>query len=558
MSISREPYRLAAWGVLLALAGWLLSPALHPVHVEGFSASIVALGLHLADGSLAAFFPSQPLNTEYFGLTKLGAVLTVAGLVKLGFGGETAMRLSLAFGWVLLIYGSARLARHWSGASWLMICAVLLLLPGVADSAFFFNDNVLGAGLIVAALAIFCDRQGRGAAVLVGVMMGLAITVRTDLVLVGPAVFLLAAERQPLARAAASTAAVAAAALVTLWLTYAAVGASPLNAVRAGALAVEMWARPLDPWAQARALLFFLGLPGLILCLFGIMGQFATGGRLRWAALVGMPVLMNLALFGRIWEARQLLPLTPFLAALAALGGQRLLAEWRAGIRIPPALTAAGLAAILFAPPAIVYFSDGPRVVLGRVAAIRDWNGWQAQVRGNFALIDRTIAAARPGQTLAIVTDYWDEDRYLHLRLMEQGFHAGPEPDNCAKVGQAMTSNDRRIVQVSLHRTFVPNADSLAGQVLSELVAPCLRALQAPAVLIAHSDLVARLHRSEDRGPPTIRPRRVQLAAIALSPFVLERLAGAYQAQSRVRRRGWNPTLAEAIHATRARTSFVP
>src|SRR3954466_10698764 len=35
------------WLIVLLAAGWLLLPIVHPTHVEGFSASIVSLALHL-------------------------------------------------------------------------------------------------------------------------------------------------------------------------------------------------------------------------------------------------------------------------------------------------------------------------------------------------------------------------------------------------------------------------------------------------------------------------------------------------------------------------------
>ena len=50
----------------------LLVPALTPAHVEGFSASIVSLGLHLRDGNISRFDGLYPLNVEFFGLTRLG------------------------------------------------------------------------------------------------------------------------------------------------------------------------------------------------------------------------------------------------------------------------------------------------------------------------------------------------------------------------------------------------------------------------------------------------------------------------------------------------------
>lgn len=547
--------QFAAWGLLAMVAAWLLSPALHPVHVEGFSAAIVALGVHMAHGTLADFFPSQSFNTDYFGLTKLGAVMGVAGLVKLGLAGERAMRVLMALGAMLLVGGSARLVRYWTGAPWLIVAAVLLLIPGVAETGFFFNDNMLGAGLLVAALALFCDRQGVAATLATGALIGMAIAVRTDLVLVTPALLLIAWERQPLRQAALTTALAAITAMASLWLIYASVGASPLDALRAGAIAVELWDRPGDLQRQFLSLLLFLGLPALILYLLGLRTSIAAREWRRMALLLGIPLLVNLMLAGKIWEARQLLPLTPFLAAIAAQGAQRLVADWQLGQRRATAAFGVTIAAILLAPPAAVYPSDGPRAVIGRVGAIAGWHAWQARIRGNFALIDEVIATAQGGPPLAIVTDYWDEDRYLHLRLLEQGFRPAAQPRECDSIGQSMTKDGRTILQVSPHQTFLRNSEALYTPRLVQFAMPCLRASPGTPILIASADQVARL-REDDAAPPPLRLSDTPLAAIALSPPLVERLARDHQLHAPAGPPGRYRTPAEAFGAMQARTRF--
>lgn len=524
MTIPRD--KLAAWALLAALAAWLWSPALHPVHVEGFSASIVALGIHLAEGSLGDFFPSQPFNTEYFGLTKLGAVMGVAGLVKLGLSGEAAMRVLMALGALLLVGGSARLVRHWSGAPWLVVAAVLLLIPGLAETGFFFNDNMLGSGLLVAALAIFCERRNVVAALGAGVLTGMAIAVRTDLMLVAPALFLIAWDRGPLRDAMIATTIAALAALASLWLIYASVGVSPLDAVRAGARAIELWNRPGDMERQTLSLLLFIGLPVLILYLLGL-GTLAGWRWQRRALVLGMPVLVNVALAGKIWEVRQLLPLTPFVAAVAAMGAKRLIAEWRQGARGVPVGVGAMIAAILLVPAALIFPFDGPRPLIGRMGSVTHWTAWQARIRANFAVIDRAIAS--PGPTLTIIADYWDEDRYLHLRLLEQGFRPVAQPAACDAIGQTMAKQGRNVLQISAHQTFLPNAEGLYAPRLAQFAAPCLRAVPGPVVLIASADQVARV---KGEAAFARRINDTPLAATPLSPEGIERLARDHQSRA--------------------------
>src|SRR6476659_9669854 len=90
----------ASWAALIVIAAWLLHPILTPAHVEGFSASIVSLALHLNDGRLADYDRLHPANLEYFTLSRLGTVAFVSVLTgPAGLPGELAMRLTtwLAF-----------------------------------------------------------------------------------------------------------------------------------------------------------------------------------------------------------------------------------------------------------------------------------------------------------------------------------------------------------------------------------------------------------------------------------------------------------------------------
>jgi uncharacterized membrane protein YqjE len=543
MNILPDWHRLAYWGLLAALAAWLFSPARHPVHVEGFSASIVALGIHLAQGTLADFFPSQSFATEYFGLTKLGAVLGVAGFVKLGLTGEAAMRMLMVLGTILLVGGSARLVRHWSGAPWPIVFGVLLLIPGVVETSFFFNESMLGAGLLMTALALFCARRNLAATLTAGALIGMAIAVRTDLILMTPAVLLIACERETLRKAAITTTLVGIATLASLWLIYASVGASPLDAVRAGAKAVELWDRSGDLPRQAQSLLLFLGLPTLMLYLLGIRTSFAAQRWPRLTLLFGMPLFFNLVLAGKIWEVRQLLPLTPFFATLAAHGVQRLVTDWRLGHRRTAAAFGAMIAAILLVPPAIIYPADGPRALFGRIGSITSWHIWQANIRRNFALIDRVIAMAPTGQRLVVLTDYWDEDRYLHLRLLEQGFRATAQPRACDIIGQSMTKNGRIVLQISPHQNFLRTWETLHGPRLAHLVAPCLRAAPGQAMLVATIDRAIRATGKNPSAPPVRRLSDTMLTVVPFPPL-LRRDQSAYH------------TVQAAYRATRASIQF--
>src|SRR4051794_390108 len=74
---------------LVIIVAWLVYPVLTPAHVEGFSASIESLAIHLATGTLADYDRLHPANLEFFALSRLGTVTFVAALIRwLGLGSE--------------------------------------------------------------------------------------------------------------------------------------------------------------------------------------------------------------------------------------------------------------------------------------------------------------------------------------------------------------------------------------------------------------------------------------------------------------------------------------
>lgn len=481
---SEGPWSRLLWLALALLAAWLFWPVLFPVHVEGFSASIVALGLLVAEGSVRDFMPFAPLNADYYGLTKLGAVLGVAWLSPL-LGGEGAFRLLLWGGMALTLGASAWLIRQWSGSRWIVCAATLVLMPGIAESGFFFNDNVLAAGLILPALAIILRWRSPVAALIAGALIGCAVTVRTDMmVLAATAVPLIAIEQQSWRKAAIFTGIAGATAIAVLFALYALVGATPIDAARVGALAVTLWARTPDPWRFLSVILLFCGLPGLLLAALGAARLARVRAWHRVALLAGVPVLFNLILFGKMWEVRQMLVLAPFVGALVARGIDAAITE--AGARrwgLPATLSLVAL--FTLAGPILGYnFSDGPRELTGRLAGIVRWRGWQETVRQDFARIDRLVAATPDGRPLAIITDGWNDDRYLHLVLLERGFRRAPVPPACTMIGEAMRSGSRTVVQLSMRQSFLKHWEVLQPMRFERRVLPCLAAIRAERVAL--------------------------------------------------------------------------
>jgi hypothetical protein len=479
---------LAVWLGIAALGAWLLHPALTPVHVEGFSASIVAIGLHLAHGTVGDFLPFEGFGTDYFGLTKFGAVAWVA-LLSPVLGGNGAMRLLMLVGLLLTWASTAYLIRTWTGARWWIIAIVLLLMPGLAEAAFFFNDNLPAAGLLLAGFCILVRwPTAWPAAVVAGLSIGCAITVRFDLVLVAVSAVPLILWPRGGRTLVMMTGVAGASAVVVVYAVLAASGATPFDVLRVGSYAVALWDRPLDIARHAREFFFFIGLPNAVLMVPGIRQLVRQRSWHRLALFCGVPLLFNLVLLGTLWQARQFLALAPFLGALAAHAAESTIASARTSRPGEPLLFAALVLVVLAGPVAGLKMSDGPHAFVGRLAGVTLWKDWQANVQRDFARIDAIIDGATAQGPLIVLTDGWDVDRYLHLQLVERGFRRAVLPAPCPMLGEAFTLGDRTIVQLSLRTTFVPYWSSLQAVRLQQGAIPCVSSFDAPELLLLTED----------------------------------------------------------------------
>src|SRR5687768_12374358 len=264
-------HRGVAWIPLLAVLVWLVHPVLRPVHVEGFSASIESLAIHLAQGALAEYDALHPANLEFFALSRLGTVAFVASLIQwLGLSSEWAMRVTMWVAFVILIWASAVLVRRWTNASWTLITIALLLIPGASESAFFYNDNVLSAALALGALAIVGSSEGLTFTFLAGLLFGAGVVARLDAVLLAPAVALTAYNQHGLGRTFMRRGLVfATGTLVPIVLVPGAFGATIFDVVRISNYAVGLWNRPPSLAPHTREFSYFIGTPAALLAAFG-------------------------------------------------------------------------------------------------------------------------------------------------------------------------------------------------------------------------------------------------------------------------------------------------
>lgn len=500
---------LLAGFMLLALC--LLWPALYPVHVEGFSASIVSLGHHVATGTLGDFAPAQPFNTEFFGLTKLGAVLGVAILSKIGFAGDSGMTLMMWAGLALTLWASGMLMRRWTQASWLAVGFVLLFMPGVVESAYFFNDNIPGTAVLLLGLVALGERSSIPRQMIAGILIGIAGSIRTDLIVFSVAVPLLLLEQGSLRQAIIGTIVAGVAALLTIFAIFMIVGATPFQAIQAGRIAIELWGRQPIPMRDLQNFLFFLGLPLFVLLIAGIFNLVEKKHWLNLALLVGVPLLFNLLFFGRMWEIRQFLPQAPFLGGLALYGWQVMAPQLKA--RNPVVLGASVILVLLawLVPISSPQNADGPRMFTGRLIGLADWRNWQRLVNDDFKLIDDLISQVSAGERLVILAEGWNEERYLHLELQKKGFVRQPMP-LCDKVGLRWSKDGAAIIAINLPQAFLALPYAYDAERINWLAVPCWReAAPSRAVLIARWPELMRALGS------TPKPYDSRLAALPFS-----------------------------------------
>lgn len=560
-----------------ALTFWFLLPVFTPAHLEGFTAALAALAIHASNGTLSAFDGLQPLNAEYFALTKLGAVLALAAPIALGAGSDLALRLMMWTGFVLLLGGSAFLARRWSGASWWFVLPPFVLLPGIFESAYIYNDNVLAAGLAAVGLCLLYEQRRLGL-VAAGLLLGLAVLTRTDTVLIGICVPVVLVERFGLGRrSAAAMALVGASAAVALLGPLAYFGSTIFDVLEVGSAAVEIWNRPTSDGRALVMALYFLGLPGLALVGIGAAVLVREQDKLAVARLLLAPAVLLAFLFDKLWEVRQLLALAPFLCALAAIGlkavyeGRETVArKW-----LRPGVAALALICLL-GPVSGLEVADGPRVVTGRVWTIGPWLAWQQSPRHDLATLERVVGSAAPAKPLLLFADEWTEDRYLHLTLLDSGYApagASGLPFPCRPIAERFTRGPSTVLLVRLHHALVPYWREIKEERLVLWALPCLRSVPgADALFVASSDHVRKLMPSAPAkpafGPGADDPRRSPfvgatsygpIVALPLDPDLQSRLLAGYRREAAALPRAAGqptPTQRDADRASRRRTRF--
>jgi hypothetical protein len=351
--------------------------------------------------------------------------------------------------------------------------------------------------------------------------------------------------------------------------------ASILDVLNVGSAVVKTWNRPTAGGRAAIMVLYFLSVPGLLLAGIGLAVLVRQKDRLAIARLLLGPACLLAILVDKLWEIRQLLALAPFLCALAAIGLKAVYEGQETAARrwLRPGVVALVLVS-LFGPAAGLRLQDGPRVLSGRVWTIPVWRAWQEAPRRDFATLHAVVGSATPGRPLFLFADDWNEDRYLHLTLLDAGFapqSSAGLAQPCRPVAERFTRGASEVLLVRLHHAVVPYWREIKEARLGLWGLPCLRSLPgADALFVASSAHSRALLPSEGLkpafGPRGDDPRRDTLVeAFSYGPLVALPLTPVRQSQllDGYRREAASlppipgrPTLKDAVAATSRRTRF--
>ncbi len=472
---------------VVGLLAWFTIPVFVGHYNEGFQTITVMNAETIVEGHVHGVDLIYGLVNKFFLNSRFGLSVVLAGLLKLGFGAVNGFRAVQLLSLVGLVAANAAILVRRYGVHPVYACLPALLFPGLFETAWFPNDNLLSAALSSTALLLFWTRPTLLATAVSALLLGLAITCRTDAVLLAPAFlvlmwFELPTWPQRISRALVAGPIVAAVPL----LVYAAFGLHFLDILSLTQRAGVAWDRH-DPVSHLlHPALKGFSMPGLLLAAVGAVTAIQ---RRQWREIMlclAVPLVYAAAYGLMLTEVRYLLPLTPFFGILLVIGMRAVLAaagRWGRAGRV--ALVATGLLCFLppVAPPVhALWFlttdNDMTRPWVGRFwsPALAIW--WNGKLKQGYDVAVAAVpAAAEPGGLGVVVSTRWTPDHAVDLILREHGFNGGraTTPASCSEIGEVFTRGNARVLHLRLHIPLLPKERSLVTW--EALGAPCLHDL---------------------------------------------------------------------------------
>lgn len=488
--------------IIVIITLYLWSPIVAPVHVEGFSASIQSIAMHLVNDNPLDYDRIFPFNFEFFFSSRFGMNFFVAEVMRvLPIKDDLAMSITMWLGFLMLIPASAMLICRWANTDWAAALGFIVLMPGIAQSAFFYNDNVLSAGLAIAAIAICTVARHGAMLVAAGAMLGSAMLVRPDCVLILPAIGLIIWRNVGLRAIAIKHFLLLSLGLLGIMLisrgTY---GIDFFQTMKAANYAIALWNRWPSIETHTSNLLLFMGIPGAIFFVLGISQALRSKDWFLILLLVGVPMAYNLIYWGKLWQARQLLPLTPFLGALAA-HGVRTFSEIKLALRV--AIITVFIAITIAPPLHLTTHLDGPHSNLGFLWSPLLWREWQNDVHKDFEHINHFVD--KINSNTIIITDTWNIDRYIHLALQKAEFtilNKSAREDRCGRSSETFYKNGFTVTHIRLITPFLKDNKRLVPVRFDAYVTPCFQQNENSS-LIFYANLLQAISPMESADQPS-------------------------------------------------------
>jgi hypothetical protein len=429
------PYSRILTVLLVGLGVFLALPVFNSVHLEGFSAQIQSIALALGTFGVSHHDTYQPLLTEFIFLTRQGVSELLLGInTVFGYTGDAGFRSLMIASVITILASGAMFARRWGNVGARLALAAMVLAPGIIESSFFFNDNIVSTAFASLAMAIVIPGAGMLRYGVAGLAYCFALLCRLDAVFALPIIVALAAsDSYTLMQFIRRGVAFAAGVLLVGGLMTLMTGATPWDAL----LIAKTFAAATKGFIKGirfDSVMYFFGVVTPIMLIIGAwpdVHDFVRRKRFWYPlALAVYPVIL-IAYAGKNGnEIRYMLPLlAPVIALQGGRGLRWVLDNLKAGRRSRRAasLTILGLLLLTFVlPPFIVKVKDGPRELFGRLYATPIWWKWQGTVHTSMQRLAHTRSQLEAAKQTLVIANHYNDDFYLRLRLFEAGYRDIP------------------------------------------------------------------------------------------------------------------------------------
>ena len=449
-------------------------------YVEAYVARLQSMALLQHQHLLRLDDQAYPINTELLYITRIGMVwLMQAAMLLFHSTAIWVLRVITIASFILLAGSSIWFARTWSRVSYAACAAAFVLTPGLVEPSFFIADNLISASLASFAFALVGRSLTLPRWLAIGMLLALAMLIRLDAVLVVPAfVGLLWLSSRNFKRVSEAVLLAALGAGLIFLLSYLLTGVSLPLQFKVGRLFSHINNNPAiyqTGLLKTRLLIFFgfFGLVTLPLLCVGAWQNWVRKGH-QWSYILTLlPLAFYLLVIPHANEIRDFCILgAPFVVHQTAGGW-----EWLFNQASSPVLRQRLIAGamtllftvVLFGPP-YISMRDGPRTLFGRAYSPIFWKQWQGRTLSMIDSLQMLVNAIQRGQDVLVISSQFEPDRYLHLRLLQEGFFLDKvsQEDGCRSI-ETFHKMDRRISIVRTENPYGVVLGKQAGTLIGAL-----------------------------------------------------------------------------------------